>query len=141
MPVSAAESGTTVNKTLMVQLVNEVRKKGCDCGDTYYPAVPAITWNETLEKAAASHSKDMFQKKYFSHTSPNGTKAGARIEAAGYRWKTYGENIAMGYSDERAVVEGWLSSPGHCKNIMNAYYKEMGVANINGYWTQVFATK
>lgn len=138
-PIPASNS--SVNKTLMLQLVNEVRKKGCQCGDTYYPAAPAVTWNEVLEKAANAHSKDMYQNKYFSHTSPAGTNAGTRIDAAGYKWKTYGENIAMGYSNERTVVDGWLSSPGHCKNIMGAAFKEMGVANINGYWTQVFATK
>jgi len=140
-PVPALTSTSSVNKTLMLQLVNEVRKKGCQCGDTYYPAASAVTWNEVLEKAATAHSKDMYQNKYFSHTSPSGTNAGTRIDAAGYKWKTYGENIAMGYNNEKAVIDGWLSSPGHCKNIMGSAYKEMGVANVNGYWTQVFATK
>lgn len=132
---------STVNKTVLLNLVNAARKKGCQCGDKYYPPAPALTWNTLLEKAALDHSNDMHQKKYFSHTSKNGSTAGVRIEAAGYRWQTYGENIAMGYGSEKAVFDGWLSSPGHCKNIMNNRYKEMGVAKVGDYWTQDFGAR
>ncbi|MDB5209147.1 MAG: hypothetical protein JWR72_4222 [Flavisolibacter sp.] len=134
-------STSTVNKTLMLQLVNDARKKGCQCGDTWYPSAPALTWDVLLEKAALNHSKDMYSNNYFSHTSQDGTGAGVRIDVAGYKWKTYGENIAMGYNTEQAVVEGWLKSPGHCQNIMKASFKEMGVAKVGNYWTQDFGAK
>lgn len=134
-------SGMAVNKTLMLQLVNDTRRKGCKCGDTWYPAAPPVAWNELLEKAALNHSTDMQQNNYFSHASADGSKAGVRIDAVGYRWRTYGENIAMGYQNEREVVSGWLKSPGHCKNIMNKTYTEMGVAKVGAYWTQELATK
>lgn len=137
----AVTNNSTVNKTVVLQLVNNIRKKGCQCGDTYYPSVSAVTWNDLLEKAALSHSKDMYQNKYFSHTSQNGTNAGVRIGTAGYKWSTYGENIAMGYGSEEAVIAGWISSPGHCKNIMNKSFKEMGVAKVGDYWTQDFGTR
>lgn len=127
-----------VNKTLVLQLVNEVRKKGCQCGDTYYYPVPEITWNEQLEEAALTHSSDMFQNDFFSHTAPDGSKGGVRIERAGYNWTAYGENIAAGYNSEKEVVQGWIKSPGHCKNLMNKMYKEMGVARVGKYWTQEF---
>src|SRR6478735_7313557 len=84
-----------VNKTLMLQLVNDTRKKGCQCGDTWYPPAPRLSWNDQLEAAAFNHSKDMAQNNYFSHTSPNGDKAGNRIRQAGYNWMAYGENIAL----------------------------------------------
>jgi uncharacterized protein YkwD len=132
---------STVNKTLMLQLVNDARKKGCQCGDTWYPSAPAVTWNGLLEKAALLHSQDMYANKYFSHTAEDGTGAGVRINVAGYKWKTFGENIAMGYGSEKAVVEGWLKSPGHCQNIMKASFKEMGVAKAGSYWTQDFGAK
>ena len=139
-PVSSTE-GLAVNKSLMLQLVNDVRKKGCQCGDTWYPSAPPVTWNDLLEKAALNHSRDMYQNDYFSHTSQNGKNAGYRIHLVGYNWKSYGENIAMGYRDEREVVAGWVSSPGHCKNIMNKNYKDMGVARVGSYWTQEFGSK
>jgi uncharacterized protein YkwD len=140
-PAISSHRSETINKNLLLQLVNDTRKKGCNCGDTYYPPAPPLTWNDVLEKAAFIHSKDMSKNKYFSHTSSDGTNAGTRIKTAGYNWLYYGENIAQGYYAEREVIAGWISSPGHCKNIMNKNYKEMGVANYSGYWTQTFGSK
>jgi len=72
-----------LNKSVIIKLVNEARKKGCKCGDTfYYPSQPLV-WNEQLEKAAFEHSNDMYQRNYFSHVSPEGFKAGDRIEKTG----------------------------------------------------------
>ena len=136
-----ASAASTVNKTVMLQLVNKARQKGCQCGDTYYYPVSTVSWNTQLETAAYSHSRDMSQNNYFSHTALEGSNGGVRIERAGYLWKTYGENIAAGYKNERDVVAGWLSSPGHCKNIMNTNFKEMGVARAGTYWTQEFGSK
>lgn len=140
-PGPKSPGATAINKTLLLELVNKARKKGCQCGDTYYYPAPALAWNAQLEQAAFDHSNDMFEKKYFSHTAPNGSKAGDRIEKAGYHWMMYGENIGMGYRNEKEVVDGWLKSPGHCKNIMNKNYREMGVARAGNYWTQTFGSK
>ena len=120
-------------------MVNEVRKKGCTCGNTYYAPVTPLSWNNQLEKAAFEHSSDMNQHKYFSHTAPDGSNAGDRISNTGYKWRTYGENIALGYLTEQEVITGWLHSPGHCKNIMSKDFKEMGVARVGDYWTQELA--
>src|SRR3982751_4087598 len=136
-----ATVSSTVNKTLLLDLVNAVRKSGCQCGDTYYGPAPAVTWNNQLENAAIGHAKDMYQNKYFSHTAADGSNAGVRIERAGYYWSDYGENIASGYKNEQEVIGGWLSSPGHCKNIMNKTYKEMGVGRTGNVWAQEFAAK
>ena len=141
-PVAANNSvSSTVNKTVLLQLVNDARKKGCNCGNTYYAPAPALTWNDQLEKAAYNHSNDMFRNKYFSHTGSDGSGSGERIDDAGYSWRYYGENIAQGYPAEKEVVSGWLSSPGHCSNIMSKDYKEMGVAKVGDYWTQDFGSR
>ena len=134
-------SSSGVNKAIILQLVNDARKRGCQCGDAYYPPAASVTWNDQLEKAALDHSNDMLENSYFSHTNKKGNSAGIRIKEAGYRWSIYGENIAHGYSTEKAVVEGWLSSSGHCSNIMSRLFTEMGVAKAGSYWTQDFATK
>jgi uncharacterized protein YkwD len=132
---------SSVNKTVMLQLVNDVRKNGCQCGDTYYNPVPTVIWNNQLEAAAYQHSEDMYRNNYFDHTAPDGSNGGVRIQQAGYNWTSFGENIASGYKSEKEVVEGWLQSPSHCKNIMNRSFKEMGVARAGNYWTQEFAAK
>jgi uncharacterized protein YkwD len=141
IPIPASSVPVTVNKNLLLQLVNETRSKGCKCGNTYYPAAPALTWNAQLEAAANKHSTDMFKRNYFSHIGSDGTNGGMRIERAGYKWAAYGENIAAGYDSEQAVVEGWIQSPGHCKNLMDKAYKEMGVGRAGNYWTQDFASR
>jgi uncharacterized protein YkwD len=142
IPVVADNAvSSTVNKTVLLQLVNDARKKGCNCGNTYYAPAPALTWNDQLEKAAFNHSNDMFRNKYFSHTGSDGSGSGERINDAGYSWRYYGENIAQGYPTEKEVVAGWLSSPGHCSNIMSKNYKEMGVARVGDYWTQDFGSR
>jgi uncharacterized protein YkwD len=121
--------------------VNEVRQRGCQCGDTYYYPTTPVQWNSKLELAAYNHSRDMYQNNYFSHTGLDGSNPGARIDRAGYHWMAYGENIATGYTTEHQVVDAWIKSPGHCQNIMNKAYTEMGVARVGNYWTQEFGAR
>ncbi len=130
-----------INKANLLSLVNNIRKQGCTCGSTMMPPVAAVLWNDQLGKISYDHSKDMKQSNYFSHTALNGSTPGDRISSGGYNWLTYGENIALGYSTEQAVMDGWLNSEGHCKNIMNAAFKELGAGKEGNYWTQIFATK
>ncbi len=128
----------TVNKEIILKLINEARKNGCTCGGTYYPPAAPLKWNDQLEEAAYSHSNDMSKKNYFSHIEPSGTDAGSRMEKAGYAWTNYAENIGMGYRTEQEVVDAWLHSPGHCKNIMGQAYKEIGAGRSGDYWTLDF---
>ncbi len=130
-----------LNKTTILRLVNSFRSKGGKCGDTWYQPAPLLTWNDLLEQAAMVHSKDMQARNYFNHFSPEGDNAGERIDKVGYQWMTFGENIGLGYKNEMEVVEAWKKSPGHCKNLLNPKYKEMGVARVGQYWTQNFASK
>lgn len=128
----------TPSQQKLLDLVNNARATGHQCGSTFYPAVPALTWNATLTIAAQKHSDYMNNTGNFSHTGENGSNAGDRISAEGYNWMAYGENIAEGYPTEETVIQAWLESEGHCKNIMSADYTEMGVATSGNYWTQVF---
>lgn len=105
------------------------------------PPVGTLTWNTLLEQASYLHSKDMLDNNYFSHTSEQGKSPGDRIKAVGYNWTTYGENIASGFQNEEAVMNGWLNSPGHCKNIMGKNFKEIGVGRAGNYWTMNLAAR
>jgi uncharacterized protein YkwD len=134
------ELPNSVNKEMLLHLVNETRKKGCHCGDTYYAPAPALSWNDLLEKAALNHTKDMFQNNYFSHIGKDGSNVSQRMDRVGYKWMAYGENIGLGFKDEKEVIENWLRSPGHCKNIMNRKFTEMGVARVGNYWTQTLGS-
>ncbi len=130
-----------VNAAVILDLVNEVRTKGCTCGATAMPAVPVLAWNNLLAKAAYDHSNDMKTNNYFSHTGGGNTTPGDRIKAAGYLWRAYGENIAKGQTTEQIVMNSWLNSEEHCKNIMNKNFKDMGAGRSGNYWAQVFGAK
>ncbi|WP_165798395.1 CAP domain-containing protein [Chitinophaga costaii] len=124
-----------INRVFLLQLVNGLRSHGCNCGGIQMPPVPVLSWNGKLEKAAWSHAQDMSLKNYFDHTAPDGSTPESRIVAAGYNWVFAGENIAMGNMDEQAVMVGWLGSPHHCQNMMNANYEHIGIARAGNYWT------
>lgn len=126
--------------------VNQARAAGRTCGSTSYGPAPALRWNGVLFNAAGAHSTDMAANNYFSHTSQDGRNPGQRITGAGYAWSAYGENIAAGQASAQAVVDGWLASPGHCANIMNARYADMATACVASststyrtYWTMDLA--
>ena len=123
--------------------INQIRQKGCNCGHTFMPPAPPITWNDQLEYAARGHALDMSERNYFSHTSKNGKSMSDRVIDAGYYFKGYktftvGENIAKGQMSIAEVMNGWLHSEGHCHNLMNPAFKEVGVAEIDHYWVQDF---
>jgi hypothetical protein len=123
--------------------INKVRTVGCSCGKKYYPAAPPLTWNNTLEVSAQGHAKDMNFHNYFSHTSKDGRSSEDRIVAAGYQFNGYrsfaiGENIAQGQQSIAEVNDGWFKSEGHCHNLMNPEFKEIGIARNGLYWVEDF---
>ncbi|MCC5943573.1 MAG: CAP domain-containing protein [Bernardetiaceae bacterium] len=129
-----------VDANKLLQLVNAQRSEGCQCGDDYMPATATLRWSEHLAEISADYSEEMRSKNFFSHTGADGSSPGDRLTAAGYNWRTYGENIAKGYTSEEDVIRGWIDSPGHCRNIMNPNFTEMGIGRSANYWTQMLAT-
>ncbi|GGL11730.1 CAP domain-containing protein [Deinococcus radiotolerans] len=133
----------------VLDLTNAARAVARTCGTTSYPAAPALTWNAPLAQAAQGHATDMATQNYFSHTSKDGRTFSQRITNAGYTpYRTIGENIAAGQTTPQAVVDGWLKSEGHCRNIMNPSFKELGVgyayagtSTYKHYWVQDFGAR
>lgn len=140
---SAADAGSA-----MLQAVNLARASPRACGAQAFPAAAPLAWNGALASAALAHSQDMAQQRYFNHKNRQGLQVAERAQQAGYRWRRIGENIAVGQESVDEALAGWLTSPGHCANIMSAAFTEMGAAYgidpANGlnraYWTQVFGT-
>jgi uncharacterized protein YkwD len=110
---------------------NEARAQGATCGDegSFGPAGPLVM-NAELRCSARLHSQDMGEAGYFAHDSQNGDDPFDRMDAAGYEGRLMGENIAKGQQTPAEVVDGWMNSPGHCKNIMTAGFSDIGI----GYW-------
>lgn len=89
--------------------------------------------NELLNKSAELKVKDMLVNQYFDHYSPQGNGADFFITQVGYKPLIVGENLAMGnFKSANEVVEKWLQSEGHKKNILDSKYQEIGVAVKEG---------
>lgn len=124
----------------LIDLHNDARQHGVSCQSLSKRKAPPLAWNAQLELAAQKHSEDMYRQKYLSHINQANQNPGDRISAAGYQWRSYAENIAQGVYTDATAFELWLNSPGHCKNLINENYTEMGAAQVNGYWTAIYAT-
>jgi uncharacterized protein YkwD len=130
----------------ILQLTNEARAVPRACGAQHFPAAPPLMWEARLAAAALAHSRDMAKRNYFSHTGRDGARVGERTSHAGYHWRRVGENIATGQGSPARAMAGWLASPSHCANLMNAAFTQMGAAyavecdsDTAIYWTQVLA--
>lgn len=142
-PAPTAPSGYAAR---VLELTNAARAQGRTCGATSFAPGPALAYNAQLEQAAQGHATDMATRNYFSHTSLDGRTMAQRISATGYAWRTIGENIAAGQPTPEQVVAGWLASEGHCRNIMNPSFRELGVGYAQGgsyrhYWVQNFGAR
>lgn len=89
--------------------------------------------NPLLDTIAEARAKDMLEKQYFAHVSPTGEQASDIAQRVGYRYKIIAENIASGlFFTNQKIVDGWMQSPGHRKNILSTGVKEMGASVIKG---------
>ncbi len=127
----------------VVRLVNIERAKH---------GAPPLTMNRELNKSALFHANFMAENDCFNHLCPNEPNLGRRARDAGYDWRAVAENIAAGQDGAAEVVAGWMTSPGHRKNILNPRYKEIGVGYVlldrdggkvalRHYWVQNFGAR
>jgi uncharacterized protein YkwD len=138
----AAPTATTLDafEAEVLALTNQFRQSN---------GVGTLAANANLSQAAETHSQNMADLDFFSHNGQDGSSSSDRAIAAGYDSSFVGENISAGYSTPASVVQGWIDSPGHRANLLNASYTKLGVGyvflaedtgseNWNHYWTQVF---
>lgn len=147
-PASRASCELPHFRADLLALVNQARAAGATCGSQgHFAPAAALGWNDSAAQAALRHSDDLQSHNLFSHTGSDGSSAGDRLTAAGYPWRTWGENIAAGQADVASVMAGWMASPGHCANLMNPQFRDIGVACVKGgagntystYWTMDLA--
>ncbi|MBI1225491.1 MAG: CAP domain-containing protein [Bacteroidetes bacterium] len=128
------------DKLKLVELVNEFRSKGETCGSKSLGAAMPISWNDTLALVAKKHSEDMFANNKLNHTGTDGSKVNDRIEAAGYIWSNYAENLLKGGATEEEAIKAWQESTAHCENLMDPTITEIGIGTAGPYWTMVLAS-
>ncbi|WP_456272233.1 CAP domain-containing protein [Bacillus sp. AK031] len=133
---NAGDTATNMDEYVqqVIDLTNGERKKN---------GLPALKPHAELSNVARIKSEDMVNKNYFSHTSPTYGSPFEMMENFGIEYSTAAENIAAGQESPKEVVQAWMDSPGHRKNIMNSQVTHIGVGyaedgGMGIYWTQMF---
>lgn len=133
---------STVNSNFInyqKEVLNLVNKERTSRG------LSALKLNDSLSNVATTKSQDMIDKNYFDHTSPTYGSPFDMMKRFGISYNAAGENIAMGQSSPQEVMNSWMNSPGHRKNILNPNFTELGVGVAKKgstlYWTQMFIGK
>ncbi|KKP69324.1 hypothetical protein A2X44_04200 [candidate division CPR3 bacterium GWF2_35_18] len=116
-------AATSITASQLFQLTNDERSK---------LGLPVLTYNQKLANAAYNKGTDMFADQYWAHVAPDGTTPWNFILGAGYDYHYAGENLAKDFSSASSVVKAWMNSPSHRENIVNAEFKEMGIAVVTG---------
>jgi uncharacterized membrane protein required for colicin V production len=104
----------------MLELLNDERRRS---------GVTPVVADERLRQVARAHSLEMFQRNYFSHTSPTSGSPFDRMRAAGTGFLVAGENLAYAPNVEIAH-RGLMNSPGHRANILRPEFGRVGIGVI-----------
>lgn len=124
-----SQTGTVLGEKANVSLeallneTNEVRQE---------EALGELHLNPKLNEAAYLKAKDMFEKQYWGHSSPEGTEPWHWLIEAEYGYTKAGENLARNFYTAEAVTAAWMNSPDHRKNILEPDYTEAGFAVMSG---------
>lgn len=129
-----------VTKTALIQLTNKERES---------LGLAPLNESPALDRAAFFKARDMLAKEYFAHQSPDGITPWYWFKQSNYPYKYAGENLAIGFIESEEVNNAWLESPAHKANIINAKYREIGIAVLRGNFqgnvttlvVQMFGTK
>lgn len=92
---------------------------------------PSLTANAQLTSAAQAKANDMAARDYWSHSTPDGHEPWWFVTNAGYQYQSTGENLAYGFDNSQATINGWMNSSGHRANILNADYQDVGFGIVN----------
>lgn len=129
-----------------VDMLNQLRATEQFCGREKMPASFPLVWNTRLQMSAYEHSAQMAVTNLVSHVSLDSRRVGDRVKARGYRYRVVAENIAAGQADVAGVIQSWLHSPSHCKEMLSAEFTEFAVACVakkdsfyKKYWTMNLA--
>ena len=131
----------------VLEYTNSTRAAQQDCGvNGIKNSVGPLQLNEILSIAAQGHAEDMAANNFMAHEGSDGSSPSQRADRAGYRGRGVGENVARGYETPAAVVQGWTDSDGHCSNMMNGSYSEIGIGYAASpstgeeFWVQLFGS-
>lgn len=106
--------------------------------------LPALRPAPRLQAAARVVACDNARRDRMDHTTADGASLGSRLRRQGYAFAYANENLAYGWNDPAAVVQGWMTSAPHRANILSRRISQFGGAVARSrsgrlYWTMVGA--
>lgn len=122
---------SAITSNTIIYLTNKARKER---------NLPPLRANPVLTRAAQLKAEDMLKKGYFAHQSPEGKSPWDWLIKEGYYYLVAGENLALDFNQAEDVVEAWLSSPSHRKNLLNSEYQEIGIGIAQGRFQGRYTT-
>lgn len=113
------QEGAIINRT------NQVRAEA---------GLPALNTDSRLMRSATAKAVDMATKGYFGHTNSDGHKMNYWITPEGYVYSLAGENIAKGFHSLDRLMNAWITSPTHYKNLVEPRFTDIGVGMATGWY-------
>lgn len=123
-PQIPVDATTAQMEAAVRQGINQVRQKN---------GLRPLQNNFQLAQVARKYSRQMAEKKFFSHTGADGSTLADRVRAGGISYLVIGENLYTSTNIPRPVpsaIKGWMNSPGHRENILRPVFAETGI----GVW-------
>ena len=96
--------------------------------------LPALTFDARLAQSAARKATDMATRGYFDHANPDGLRMSYWINSTGYTYTLAGENLAKGFSDLSRLMNAWVASPTHYKNLVEPKFTNIGIGMAEGWY-------
>jgi uncharacterized protein YkwD len=134
--VAAAATPSSNVASALIDLTNAERRRA---------GLPSLAANNRLMQAAQIQADQNASAGRLEHVSSGARypRVEDRLAAVGYRWSTYGENLAYGQHSPSATMQSWMGSSGHRGNILNSSFTELGIGYAldrsgRPYYSQVF---
>lgn len=133
---AGAAAAPATRAVALAELANEHRSRA---------GLPPLRTNAALMRAAQTQAEQSASLGKMAHVLPGARfpRPEDRLDASGYPWRAFAENIATGQRSMSEAIEAWMKSPSHRKNMLSATYTEMGTGyatddNGRAYYVQVF---
>jgi uncharacterized protein YkwD len=131
-----AAAPSLIRASSLVDLANQQRSLA---------GLPPLRANSRLMLAAQTQAEQSASERKLAHVLPGQRypRPEDRLDASGYPWRAFAENIAVGHRSATEAIDAWMKSPGHRRNMLSASYTEMGTgvatdAGGRAYFVQVF---
>ncbi|WP_027002813.1 CAP domain-containing protein [Hugenholtzia roseola] len=119
-----------------LEMVNELRSKGCNCGGRYFPPSKAVEWSEGGAKASKILVLKLAETDGMT-SDAGGMSTAARLKNEGISTSKVYENLSYRFEEIEKAFHGWKMTPPQCMRMMDPNVKFVGAARKGKYWSMI----